>query len=108
MKKDFKKRKDIKDMNTIESLAFMELLKESKAKIIIAIDENNEPSCYIVQGNKTNIMTMIVTLLRKFYEDKEIDKESVEMIPKLITGNLEELTEIALQKIKEIIEKNKK
>lgn len=105
MKKDFKERKDIKDMNTIESLAFMEMLKEAKEKIIIAMDENNEPSCYIVQGNKANIMTMIVTLLRKFYEDKEIGKESVEMIPKLITGNLEELTEIALQKIKEAIEK---
>ena len=35
MKKDFKKRKDIKDLNTIESLAFMEMLKEAKEKIII-------------------------------------------------------------------------
>ena len=98
-------KKDIKDMNSIESLAFMELLKEADTKVIITMDEDDEPNCYIVQGNKAHIMSMIVTLLRKFYEDKEIDKESVEIIPKLITGNLEELTEIALQKIKEIIEK---
>lgn len=30
MKKDFKERKNIKDMNSIESLAFMEMLKEAK------------------------------------------------------------------------------
>lgn len=95
-------------MNTIESLAFMELLKEADTKIIIAMDKDDEPSCYKVQGNKAKIMSIIVTLLRKLYEDKEIDKESVEVIPKLVTGNLAELTEIALQKIKEIIEKNKK
>lgn len=102
MKKDIK---DIKDLNTIESLAFMEMLKEAKEKIIIAMDENNEPNCYIVQGNKANIMSMIYVLLRKFYEDKAISKESVEIIPKLITSNSEELIEIALQKIKEAIEK---
>ena len=100
-----KERKDIKDMNSIESLAFMELLKEADTKVIITMDKDDEPSCYIVQGNKAKIMSMICALLRKFYEDKEISKESVEIIPKLITGNLEELTEIALQKIKEIIEK---
>ena len=66
-----KERKDIKDMNSIESLAFMELLKEADTKVIIAMDENNEPNCYIVQGNKAKIMSMICALLRKFYEDKE-------------------------------------
>lgn len=35
MKKDFKKRKDIKNMNSIDSLAFMEMLKEAKEKIKI-------------------------------------------------------------------------
>lgn len=98
-------KKDIKDLNSTESLAFMKLLKEANAKIIITMDEDDEPSCSIVQGNKAKIMAMICTLLRKLYEDKEINKESVEIIPKLITGDLEDLTEIALQKIKEIIEK---
>lgn len=97
-------KKDIKDMNSIESLAFMELLKEAKAKVIITMDKDDEPTCYIVQGNKAKIMSMLVTLLRKFYEDKEIDKESVEIIPKLIMGDLEDLTELALQKIKEALE----
>lgn len=102
MRKDIK---DIKDMNSIESLAFMEMLKEAKTKVIIATDVNNEKDCCVVQGSQTQVMSAIITLLRKLYEDKAIGKEYVEVIPKLITGNLDELTEMALQKIKKAIEK---
>lgn len=100
-----KKVKSFEEMTIIESLAFMKMLKEAKTKVIIATDVNNETDCCVVQGSQTQVMSAIIALLRKLYEDKAIKKEYVEVIPKLITGNLDELTEMALRKIKEAIEK---